>query len=141
MGRLIEEEPERRTQLGPKSYVINYSNIPSETKRFRAYLRASPVQPEYAGPIITNQETKIRQYVEKHGVLVASYVDTGLFSETECREGFKRLREDAKSGEVIIVSHWSRLGRDSFTVNDIIMDFRRDNIAIMSAPSAEIFHA
>ena len=64
---------------------------------------------------ITNQRTIVREYCEKHGIiLVEEFADDGYSGGNFERPGFRAMLEHLKTGKVntVITKDLSRLGRD-----------------------------
>ncbi|AYV85887.1 MAG: resolvase [Solivirus sp.] len=87
----------------------------------RAYVRVSTESQTLSGHSLETQETRIKDYCTyKKLNLIKVYCDSGISAkEMTKRPALLQLLEDAKKGEVIIVSDLSRLSRstkDSLTI-------------------------
>ena len=81
-----------------------------------AYYRLSDEERKYGeSASITNQRTIVREYCEKHGIiLVEEFADDGYSGGNFERPGFRAMLEHLKTGKVntVITKDLSRLGRD-----------------------------
>ena len=81
-----------------------------------AYYRLSDEERKYGeSASITNQRTIVREYCEKHGIiLVEEFVDDGFSGGNFERPGFQAMLEHLKTGKanMVITKDLSRLGRD-----------------------------
>lgn len=75
---------------------------------------------------VTSQRKLIRAYIDREdefsGYGIKEYVDDGFTGTDFNRPGYKRLIEEAKSGNIgiIIVKDFSRLGRDHLETGDLL---------------------
>lgn len=81
-----------------------------------AYYRLSDEERKYGeSASITNQRTIVREYCEKHGIiLVEEFVDDGFSGGNFERPGFQAMLEHLRTGKanMVITKDLSRLGRD-----------------------------
>ena len=81
-----------------------------------AYYRLSDEERKYGeSASITNQRTIVREYCEKHGIiLVEEFADDGYSGGNFERPGFRAMLEHLETGKVntVITKDLSRLGRD-----------------------------
>lgn len=81
-----------------------------------AYYRLSDEERKYGESVsITNQRTIVREYCEKHGIiLVEEFVDDGFSGGNFERPGFQAMLEHLRTGKanMVITKDLSRLGRD-----------------------------
>lgn len=81
-----------------------------------AYYRLSDEERKYGeSASITNQRTIVREYCERHGIiLVEEFVDDGFSGGNFERPGFQAMLEHLRTGKanMVITKDLSRLGRD-----------------------------
>ena len=92
-----------------------------------AYYRLSDEERKYGeSASITNQRTIVREYCEKHGIiLVEEFADDGYSGGNFERPGFRAMLEHLKTGKVniVITKDLSRLGRNYIEVGKLTEEF------------------
>ena len=89
-----------------------------------AYYHLSDEERKYGeSASITNQRTIVREYCERHGIiLVEEFVDDGFSGVSFDREGLQAMLQEVEAGHVatVITKDLSRLGRNYLKTGELI---------------------